>query len=376
MEPGYEYLQEAGGAGEIVLRNYDIYDMEQKNDNWGQVKSFLEDTFGYAKLFSLASWNGSKAFDADINLSSNLLTGSSHEVDNNVELIHYTTLNALFEIINSKTLRLTNATQTNDPQEAIYFFRQIEEHIGLDITELSSNMFIASFCHYNSSLKEKELFSMWRNYGDNGNGVGIVFKLANHNIQNKWIDSALGKIDYSADSKSLQNVKDYFSRLKELKSTGEFTINNLPKIIIQLACLNKSPIWREENEIRLFKFIKWNKQEWKYRNNERSFQDQIKATYKNNTVSYFTEIDLDNINRLKKAKNVVKQANRVNKTMKFSDEDAFDIYPALTIDKVILGYSIPQEKKWEVADVLRQLYYKNFKTNLQIENSMLTDFFK
>ncbi len=350
--------------------------MERKKDYWQQIQKLLEEIFGFAKLSSLSSWNESKVFDADINLSSNLLTGSSHEVNDDVELIHYTTTNALFEIINSKKLRLTNAGQTNDPQELIYFFKQLGEHISPKLIEQSSNMFVASFCQYNSSIKEKELFSMWRNYGDNGNGVGIVFKLANQNIQNKWIDSALGKIDYSTDSKSLQSVKNYFLRLKELKDVGEFAINNLPKIIVQLACLNKSPIWVEENEVRLFKFIQWDKRKWKYENNERSFQNQIRATCKNNAIIYFTEIDLDNTVRLEQAKKIVKQANKINRPMKFSDDVAFDIYPALTIDKIILGYKIPIEQKIEIVDVVRQLAFKSFKKTLQFEDSIFTDFFK
>ena len=62
--------------------------------------------------------------------------------------------------------------------------------------------------------------------------------------------------------------------------------------------------------------------------------------------------------------------------MKFSDDVAFDIYPALTIDKIILGYKIPIEQKIEIVDVVRQLAFKSFKKTLQFEDSIFTDFFK
>ncbi len=350
--------------------------MIEKKDYWRQIEKLLNETFGFVKLSSLSSWNESKIFDADVNISSNLLMGSCHEVKNDVELIHYTSVNSLFEIINSKKFRLTNATQTNDPKELIYFFDQFDESVRMNLMKQATNMFVASFCEYDSSINESEHYSMWRNYGDNGNGVGIVFKLANQNIQNKWIDSALGKIEYGSESKSIELVKKYLSIVSELKANGEFSIGELPKLFIQLACLHKSPIWSEENEIRLFRFINWDKFEWRYQNNERSFRNQIKATYKGGFLNYFTEIDLDNEARLGTARQIVEQANKVNEPMMFSEDMAFDIYPALTIDKVILGYRIAGKQKHEIVDVSRQLGHQSFKKTLRFEDSIFTKYFK
>ena len=261
----------------------------------------------------------------------------------------------------------------NDPLELFFSLKSIEEINSEIIMDQIKNFFVISFCEYNPLAKEREHFSMWRNYADNSNGIGIIFKLSNYNLNNRWIDSVLGKVDYDPNSLSLRGIRKYF---QALKSENNFYIQNLPTVIFQIASLHKAPIWAEENEIRLSRFLKWDKTEWPYKYNKTDFSNEIKTTFANSSVKYFIEMDLDNQSRLQIAQKVSTDANRANPTMKFTAEEAFDIYSSLTIEKIILGYRLSNDVKHDIANACRLLAYQNLGINLQFENSIFTDYFK
>jgi hypothetical protein len=340
--------------------------MEEKAriEYWQLVKELIDETFGCASIRSIGRWNDSNYLDADIQLSTNLLKGSIHEVKNDTQFIHYTSVQTLFEILNSKKLRLFNAIHMNDPLELLFSLNAIEDLSPQNVEEQIKNFFLISFCEYDSSVEKKEHFSMWRNYGDNGNGVGIIFKLANYNLDNRWIDSALGKISYDTDSQSLKGIRNYFQKLK---SEDKFSIQNLPNIIFQLASFHKAPIWSEENEIRLCRFLKWDKLRWKYEYDNNNFTREIKTTFQNNELKYFIEMELDNRLRLESAQKIF-DSSEVN--------NAFDIYPALKIEKIIFGYRISNDIKHEIGDASRLLAFQNLGITLQFDNSIFTPYFK
>lgn len=107
------------------------------------------------------------------------------------KLFHYTTLNGLRGIIESKTLWLTKAAYLNDRSElkhAITLFQQeaISQAVALpdksaDVGELlreaahqldsfqKTNICLASFC------EDGDLLSQWRGYGSSGSGVALGF---------------------------------------------------------------------------------------------------------------------------------------------------------------------------------------------------------
>lgn len=346
---------------------------EPEKNYWQLVQNLIQETLGAGKLRSLARWNDSNAIDADIDLSNNLLKGSIHEVKSDSAIIHYTSIQTLFEILNSKKLRLYNAIHMNDPLELFYSLNTFEDLKLEKIEDQIKNFFLISFCEYDPSIENKEHFSMWRNYGDNGNGVGIVFKLSNYNLENRWIDFALGKVSYDSQSQTLNGIRNYFKAVKNLDA---FSIYNLPNIIFQFAILHKAPIWSEENEIRLFRFLKWDKTRWGYEYNKSDFSREIKTTFQNNTIKYFIEMDLDNKSRLDVAKKVSESANIANNTQNFDPNEAFDIYPALKIEKVILGYRIPSNIQHEIVTASRLLAFQNLGITLQFDNSLFAPYFK
>ena len=106
-------------------------------------------------------------------------------------LFHYTTLNGVQGIIESKTLRLTKAAYLNDRSElkhAITLFQQVaRSHVAnlatdkADVCDLlldaaqqldsfqHTNICLASFC------ENGDLLSQWRGYGGSGAGVALGF---------------------------------------------------------------------------------------------------------------------------------------------------------------------------------------------------------
>lgn len=347
-------------------------------DYWRIIKKLLKNSIGTGDIVSLQRWGNSNAINADIDISSNLLDGTPHKVRKNTKLIHYTSVNALFEIINSKKLRIGNASQMNDPQELSYFLKKFEKYISPEFYEQASNIFLISFCEYkeNGIIKNKEHFNMWRNYGDNGNGVGIVFSLANYDLKSKWIHSAIGKVVYDSEGAGYLGLKKFFDELENLKQLNTLTINNLPNIIFQLATLYKAPIWAEEEEIRLFRFLKWEKPQWYYQFNKGDFTKDIKATYRGNIVKYFIELDLDNRSRLEKSEKLANSEESQKLSKPFSKTNYFDIYPALKIEKIIFGYKIPSETKNDICKVIRKLASENLGLSLSFEDSAFTNYFK
>lgn len=95
--------------------------------------------------------------------------------------IHYTTLDSLFNILNSKELRFYNLKALHDGQELSYAINEFGLKINQEqIENFKNSWFVHSFCEYNND----DDFNMWRLYGQNGNGVGIVYEIPN--VNDKW----------------------------------------------------------------------------------------------------------------------------------------------------------------------------------------------
>ncbi|MCU4163929.1 DUF2971 domain-containing protein [Carboxylicivirga caseinilyticus] len=113
-------------------------------------------------------------------------------MDNNI-LYHYTSVDTFLKIFKEGTknicLRATHAAYFNDPYEGKYTvelleesFRKYEEDNNIKERKQGMNQLVINFIH--SALGEPYLLSfsehpdsltMWRAYGDNGNGIAIGF---------------------------------------------------------------------------------------------------------------------------------------------------------------------------------------------------------
>lgn len=98
-------------------------------------------------------------------------------------LIHYTSsVNNLFEILNSGVLRLSNLNALNDPQEWSYLVKSLGMHFNNDqVRDYKAHFFSSSFCKIENEL-QPDVFPMWRLYGDDGFGAAIIFELENNEV--------------------------------------------------------------------------------------------------------------------------------------------------------------------------------------------------
>ena len=93
--------------------------------------------------------------------------------------IHYTTLDSLFNILNTREIRLYDLNKLNDATEMFYAAQKLNMRFNkLKVKSLKDRHFVLSMCYYDDHVYADN-FNLWRLYGKEGNGVGIVFNFEN-----------------------------------------------------------------------------------------------------------------------------------------------------------------------------------------------------
>lgn len=156
--------------------------------------------------------------------------------DTEDDFIHFTSLDSLFAILNSKHLRLYNLLNMDDKFELEHarkalLFNNPDE---LDKEQLYCFSMCSSSVILNEEPKKKKHL-LWKLHGRDGNGVIIRLKL--FNTINSWYNYHLTKCFYNLDN------------FAPIKALHEITNNEF--LDTKPACFNKLPIYEFENEIRL-----------------------------------------------------------------------------------------------------------------------------
>ena len=203
---------------------------------------------------------------------------------------HYTNLNALYEIITSKSFLLTSLNNMNDTQEGSYtptqflsdferidypeddadntkkFFKLLLQKIAENKNQFFELCKTQSQCFCTSFSTKSESLSHWERYADNMQGVCISFDLnlienLNHPI---FHDLYIDKIFYTDKMRAqhigrqLVTMYNEFAKRLQTKNTEEI-VEILTKNVsshfaaLYLRILNfvKNDYWREEGEVRL-----------------------------------------------------------------------------------------------------------------------------
>lgn len=184
------------------------------------------------------------------------------EETNDDRLYHYTSTEALYEIIKNKELWLGNILNMNDESEQIFFIKKIENMLLENVPnekEKIENYFkiiysrlkvepCYAFCL--SSLRDDA--SLWERYADNAKGVCIVIN------RKKYMDivekAGLIFIDeVSYDSKLEEH--EHYKILKKYFETGEISggfqnINGQQDNFIACSSFYKHSSFSSEKEIR------------------------------------------------------------------------------------------------------------------------------
>lgn len=211
--------------------------------------------------------------------------GSIHDIQEEIVLYHYTTLEGLNGIINNRNLWLSHINTFNDPLEIKYgqeiisheITEKIKDHADQEIRtflnsllvhikafgdELIHHPFVACFCEID------ELLSQWRTYSDSGGGYSLGFKFSpNTKISSKLPEieehrsAILRKVIYE-EKKQRKLINEYLSTI--IKAANSIIKKDTNKdlkihvmalesinIILDMLMTFKNPAFKEEREWRL-----------------------------------------------------------------------------------------------------------------------------
>jgi hypothetical protein len=150
-------------------------------------------------------------------------------------------------------LRLTNLKQLNDPMEG----RAIHDYLGIDNTFFkqyqTSNVFISSLTTVSDSLP------MWKEYADSCQGAFLEYDMSylEHIVAHKsiefvkihYLDLMSENKDETDVGKSLDNLKQIFKKLKELKAEKE--LKSFAEKLKKISYLFKVKDYEYEMEYRI-----------------------------------------------------------------------------------------------------------------------------
>ena len=155
--------------------------------------------------------------------------------------------------VKSPYLRLTNLKQLNDPMEG----RAIHDYLGMDNTFFqqyqTSNVFISSLTIVSDSLP------MWKEYADSSQGAfleydlsyleGIVAHKSIEFVKVHYLDLMSENKDETEIGKFLDNLKQLFEKLKELKAEKE--LKSFAEKLKKISYLFKVKDYEYEMEYRI-----------------------------------------------------------------------------------------------------------------------------
>jgi hypothetical protein len=266
--------------------------------------------------------------------------------------IHFTNLEAVKSIIISKSIRLYNFNNMDDPLEYA-FSANIFEGQNEILADARENIFSISFCSEKllNKKREHDQFNQWRLYGRNGKGVCIVFSL--NNDPKGWIDHHMSKVHYAkaTNGKSHSGFGKIRVLLEKLNKTE-------PKINFdfgKLFCFHKSFLYANEEEIRLI-----------FDGREKRYGCGFTKYFKNNNLIY-PIVDSDEV---KSKQN--KKVKYLNLSLNVNTLPNNIEIPILKIEKIIIGYAYTLKEHNQIINELKKLSSQNLNYLPKFERSKLS----
>lgn len=258
-------------------------------------------------------------------------------IENNIEdnYIHYTSIQSFCEIINSGYIRMYNCDNLNDPKEIEYAL----DKFGLKTTNYyldnyKRSHFVFSSCVYDKSKKDD--FNMWRLYGVNGEGIGIVYKIEYGDEDYKNLGFHIGKVNYGEKNQKMNLFKKYMAFHIDFNKKYNL-FNNTPSLFPLIATFFKDDIWEIENESRITTSVIIDE----FGNIDKNILNGIYNSYLIETVE--TTIN----NKAKKVYYVKLPLKIKNNTSKI-----LEICPKIKIEKVIFGYNVSEKTRDNLKDFI------------------------
>jgi len=149
------------------------------------------------------------------------------------DFIHFTTLDALYSILNTGFLRLYNLNNMDDKYEMEYAIKELEFKETAE--KAKEELYCLSMCSSAKIFAEKtKEHLLWKLHGRDGNGVIIRVKIEN-NL--KWYFYHLTEVYYGVEK--FGSVKNFNTQIDNQ------ILDN------KICCYIKHPIYKFESEVRL-----------------------------------------------------------------------------------------------------------------------------
>ncbi len=275
------------------------------------------------------------------------------------KFLHYTKFSNLVEILKTKTIRLYDFNNFNDPSE-YYFSQRLRSEMTEDITgDDKGDLFAFSF-----NEGDKEDFTMWRLYGDDGLGAAFEFEiLGEEKQQDAWPCHYLSKVKYNDSDGKL--IEDFIDDCVEFSRR-----NNAPKIssiksfILPLLGSLKREIYKGENEVRLLSV----KNDFFFNSLEGSPQYNYGLSRSGALVKYSCV-------PISSQKEYI---SFINATSTPHDKRRLGYLPNIQLTRIILGYQIDHddfERKLSILRTLLKYYNYEYPFTIPIVPSEFVEFF-
>lgn len=317
------------------------------------LKHFLPNAqYKSAGYFGSADATRASHINMDLADSNEINVGSNYFYTKKYSFLHYTSVQALLNILKEKKIRLYNLCGMDDKEEFEIPLNYSQQKLTkFDIREIKKRIFCFSMCQTELEAKEESL-PQWRNYAQDGQGVCIELSF-NKTFAKEWVHFMLSKVYYH--EKSLDTFVKMEALYNEFKVKYDLTITNFDEMFYKYFAFHKSKIYSSEKEVRLL-----------YCQGFHYYDEppiKFDVTRSNKKTSYI-ELDLE-WTWDEETKNFIKSQGI----------EPTNIRPIVSIDKIIFGYRLSNEAKRDIADVCHS-HCSSFKSKPAIEDSTLTPHFK
>lgn len=200
------------------------------------------------------------------------------------KLVHYTSLDSFYSIMDSARVRLSSVKSTNDPSEFLFGLEVVRRGLSdskvdarpaeISVIEeceqrLDRRQFKAFvFCMSEAIEDEVEVgdLSQWRLYGSDGRGIALIFDVGHQTKRDELISliSIPRKVVYGSDEGAnfvKKQIQDFFNAVKSLPEQSQEFLQQYPSsfaeylgnIVFWLPSVIKHKAYRHEREVRLIR---------------------------------------------------------------------------------------------------------------------------
>jgi hypothetical protein len=322
----------------------------------------------YSGRFSLFSGPEPTGGEFSLGYDENILAETEHLITTEkLEIIHYTSLKAGLSIIENGEIWLSQVAYCNDTKELLFAHLNNKNDAYQDLKDERKKYFITSFSDY-QKLKEEDEFMMWRCYGNNGQGLALVFEVENPKEVAKTY--LFGKVVYGERSKAFKNFNQFLKFDKIFRNKHpELIHNKYFNELLMISLLLKTSIWKKEKEIRLIGYHNYDEYSLKTKEYDlnNSILSQIYHTLDNSgSHRAYLKLPLRDTPMFEELKKKLQQISPESSINRF--------LPIFRLKKIILGHQISNKYFSDMENIFTRIL-KNYENKPMIEDSVISKYF-